>query len=56
MKLKKTKWHILPKQQNICVAVVLEMTKYMTFFIFAAHLKMVGKKPVMRYIDFEQDC
>ena len=26
------------------------------FFIFAAHLEMVGKKPVMRYIDFGQDC
>ena len=26
------------------------------FFIFVAHLKMAGKKPVMRYIDFGQDC
>ena len=26
------------------------------FFIFVAHLKMVGKKPDMRYIDFGQDC
>ena len=26
------------------------------FFIFVAHLKMTGKKLVMRYIDFGQDC
>ena len=26
------------------------------FFIFVAQLKMTGKKLVMRYIDFEQDC
>ena len=26
-KMKKTKWHILPRLQNICVVVVLQMTK-----------------------------
>ena len=26
------------------------------FLIFEAHLKMVGKKTVMKYIDFGQDC
>ena len=30
--------------------------KIHSFFISVAHLKMAGKKPVMRYIDFGQDC
>ena len=55
-KIKKTKWHILPRLQNIGVPVVLQMIKHMIFFIFVAHKKMIGKESVMIYIDFEQDC
>ena len=33
-KIKKTKWHVLPRLQNIGVPVVLQMMKQMIFFYF----------------------